>query len=155
MSRPVVFSFGICLPALCLTGILLSPAYPMEFVWTRTTGQYRAEATPLIADVDGDGIDEIVAVNLGGQVMVWTLDGSPVGRGQDGILLAQTQRGLVRFQFSFRLIPLTPCSVWAIVPARSPASTATVWLSGWLTCNSDHAGLFSKPTRTPMEALSS
>jgi outer membrane protein assembly factor BamB len=53
-------------------------------VWTRMTGQYPAESAPILTDIDNDGQDELIAVNWGGQVMAWRLDGSVVGDGQDG-----------------------------------------------------------------------
>lgn len=56
----------------------------MELVWSRGTGQYRCEATPAIVDLDDDGNKELLIVNVGGQVMLWKLDGSQVGNGQDG-----------------------------------------------------------------------
>ena len=65
--------------------LLLSlPAAAMEFEWTKPAGQFRTEATPLVADFDGDGVAEILAVNMGGQVMLWAVDGAPIGSGQDG-----------------------------------------------------------------------
>jgi hypothetical protein len=35
-------------------------------------------------DVDRDGLQELLAVNVGGQVMLWNLDGTDKGAGQDG-----------------------------------------------------------------------
>lgn len=79
---------------LSLVALLLVPlcARAMERVWTRPAGQFRTEATPLIADLDGDSAPEILSVNLGGQVLLWRSEGTPVGAGQDG-MIAQLPEG--------------------------------------------------------------
>ena len=64
----------------------------MELVWTRPAAQYRSEATPLVTDFDGDGAPDILSVNLGGQVLLWEADGTPIGTGQDG-MVAQLPEG--------------------------------------------------------------
>jgi outer membrane protein assembly factor BamB len=68
------------------------PIAAMELVWTRPAAQYRSEATPLVVDFDGDGAPEILSVNLGGQVLLWETDGTPIGTGQDG-MIAQLPEG--------------------------------------------------------------
>jgi outer membrane protein assembly factor BamB len=81
-------------PAVVLALMLASAhsALAMELVWTKPAGQFRAEATPLVEDLDGDGAVEILSVNLGGQVLLWEVDGTPVGAGQDG-MVAQLPEG--------------------------------------------------------------
>ncbi len=44
--------------------------------WPQSTGNHWIWATPAIGDVDGDGEPEIVANNLGGQTLVWHVDGT-------------------------------------------------------------------------------
>ncbi len=73
--------------ALLLMG---TQAWGMDIVWTRMTGQYPVEASPAVANVDGK--DVLLAVNRGGQVMVWGLDGANVGGGEDG-LVAELPKG--------------------------------------------------------------
>jgi hypothetical protein len=72
----------LCL-CLVLTGLACS-ASAMEIAWARMTGQYPVESTPLVADINGDGAQELLAVNRAGQLMFWRLDGAPLGSGQDG-----------------------------------------------------------------------
>lgn len=74
--------------AIALTG----SASAMERTWTRMTGQYRVEATPLVEDLEGDGSLEIVVVNVEGQVLCWKTDGTPLGSGPDG-QVAQLPQG--------------------------------------------------------------
>lgn len=56
------------------------------------TGQTPVEAAPLVADLNHDGENELLLVNRGGQLMLWKLDGTPVGSGQDGAI-AQLPKG--------------------------------------------------------------
>jgi hypothetical protein len=67
-----------------LSSTMMAPTWGGELVWTRSTGEHRVEGEPVVCDVDGDGVMEILAVNKFGQVMVWRQDGSAVGPGQDG-----------------------------------------------------------------------
>ncbi|MBI4557830.1 MAG: PQQ-binding-like beta-propeller repeat protein [Candidatus Hydrogenedentes bacterium] len=60
------------------------PVSAMPIEWTRMTGQWPVETAPIVLDVDGDGKNEIFAVNRGGQIMLWRSDASAVGSGQDG-----------------------------------------------------------------------
>jgi hypothetical protein len=69
-----------------------APALAMEIEWVRMTGHWPVETSPLVADVDGDGRSEILAVNRGGQVMLWALDGTAIGKGEDGTV-AQLPQG--------------------------------------------------------------
>lgn len=71
---------------LVLLAVLVADSHAMELVWSRGTGQYRCEATPSIVDIDGDGDKELLTVNVGGQVMLWNLDGSEASDGQDGAI---------------------------------------------------------------------
>ncbi len=64
-----------------------TPASAMDILWTRMTGQYAVESAPLVADLDGRGTPEIIAVNRMGQVMRWGLDGGNRGPGQDGTVI--------------------------------------------------------------------
>lgn len=61
------------------------PAAALEIDWVRMTGRWPLESAPRVTDLDGDGADEIVAVNRGGQVLLWKADGTPVGKGPDGV----------------------------------------------------------------------
>ena len=74
------------LPALLLVATA-SPALAMDILWTRMTGQYAVENAPLVADLNGSGTSEIIAVNRLGQVMRWGLDGANRGPGQDGSVI--------------------------------------------------------------------
>lgn len=67
----LVLTLGIC-----------ADAHGLGIVWTRTTGQYPVECTPVGARLDG--IDVILALNRGGQLMAWKTDGPDWGDGQDG-----------------------------------------------------------------------
>ncbi len=87
MRKPFQSSFAILLLVAAV-----SPAAAMELAWTRPAAQYRTEATPLVADLDDDGAVEVLSVNLGGQVLLWEADGTPMGAGQDG-MVAQLPEG--------------------------------------------------------------
>jgi hypothetical protein len=71
---------------LALLILLAAACRPAEIIWTRMTGQMPVEAAPLVADLNGDGAKEILLLNRAGQLMLWKLDGSPLGRGQDGTI---------------------------------------------------------------------
>jgi outer membrane protein assembly factor BamB len=64
--------------------LLAAVCRPAEIVWTRMTGQMPVEAAPLVADLNRDGEKEILLLNRAGQLMLWKLDGTPIGSGQDG-----------------------------------------------------------------------
>jgi hypothetical protein len=57
----------------------------MEIEWVGMTGRWPVETAPLLTDLDGDGARELVAVNNGGQVLLWKPDGAPIGSGPDGM----------------------------------------------------------------------
>ena len=63
-----------------------------EIQWTRMAGQWPVESSPLVADFRQSGTVEILVLNRGGQLMLWTSDGTAVGSGQDG-LVAQLPPG--------------------------------------------------------------
>jgi len=71
----------------------------MHIEWTRMTAQTPVERAPLVVDIDRDGAQEILVLNRGGQILLWTLNGAPVGDGQDGAV-AQLPQG----HWSSRLI---------------------------------------------------
>jgi hypothetical protein len=62
----------------------------MEIAWTRMTGQNTVECSPVLISYKGQSA--ILAVNRAGQVMLWHLDGTDLGPGQDG-LVAQLPKG--------------------------------------------------------------
>ncbi|MFH1738004.1 MAG: PQQ-binding-like beta-propeller repeat protein, partial [bacterium] len=72
--------------------IALAPAWSMQIEWRRMTGQWAVETSPVVADIDKDGSDEILCVNQSGQLLLWNLDGTAIGEGQDG-LVAQMPEG--------------------------------------------------------------
>ena len=80
-------------PAL-LIAIVLAPCVSrgMEIEWTRMAGQWPVEASPLVADFSHNGKVEILVLNRGGQIMLWSPEGTAVGSGQDG-LVAQLTAG--------------------------------------------------------------
>lgn len=55
-------------------------------------GQTPVEASPLVGQFSGSGKAEILVLNQGGQLLLWTADGTAVGPGQDG-LVAQLPEG--------------------------------------------------------------
>ncbi|MFA6242715.1 MAG: PQQ-binding-like beta-propeller repeat protein, partial [Candidatus Hydrogenedentales bacterium] len=69
--------------------LLITPAHfshAMDHVWTKPAGQFKTEAGPLVVEVDGR--QELLAVNSGGEVMRWGVDGKDIGAGQDGLVAA-------------------------------------------------------------------
>lgn len=60
-------------------------ASALDIEWVRTTGQWPVDTPPLVADIDGDGRTELIALNRGGQVLVWAIDGSDISQDQEGI----------------------------------------------------------------------
>ncbi len=82
---------------LFLTIGFASPAilgWPMEIQWTRMAGQTPVEASPLVGQFsDSDsGRPEVLVLNQGGQLLLWTAEGAAIGPGQDG-LVAQLPEG--------------------------------------------------------------
>jgi hypothetical protein len=82
-----------------------------DIVWTKTTGQYPVECAPVIAKTGNHSA--AVAVNRGGEVMVWGLDGADIFGGTDG-KVAQLPKG-----------------VWSSSPAVIPAAQG----GGIVVCN--------------------
>ncbi len=62
-----------------------------DLVWTRTTGQYPVECTPVLGVANAQ--PAMIAVNRNGEVMAWGLDGSDMGREPDG-RVAQLPKGV-------------------------------------------------------------
>jgi len=119
------YNFSIAL--LLISAVL--PTAAMELVWTRPAAQYRSEATPLVADFDGDGAVEILSVNLGGQVLLWETDGTPVGTGQDG-MIAQLPEGRWTSQPVLVFRPEGPLVVFGSVEGNLVALYNT-WAVAW------------------------
>jgi len=67
-----------------LAVVLAQSGLAMEIQWTRMAGQWPVEASPLVGRFTSDDKTEILVVNRGGQVLLWSADGKPVGDGQDG-----------------------------------------------------------------------
>jgi outer membrane protein assembly factor BamB len=64
-----------------------SRAEGLDIEWVRMTGQWPVDNSPAIIDVSGDATPEILAVNRGGQVFAWRLDGSPLASGPDSVIM--------------------------------------------------------------------
>jgi hypothetical protein len=60
-------------------------AMKIERVWM--TGNSAVDATPITFDLERDGKEEILAVNRRGQVLVWDIEGNPIGKGEDGTIV--------------------------------------------------------------------
>ena len=63
-----------------------------EIVWTRMTAQFPVEASPWVGKFGKTGETNIIIVNRGGQVLLWSLEGKSLGKEQDG-LVAQLPAG--------------------------------------------------------------
>lgn len=104
---------GLVLPFVlpCLAGLLpADTSLAMDRVWTKPAGQYKTEAGPLL--LEHDGRQELVAVNSGGEVMLWGLDGRDIGAGQDG------------------LTATLPEGKWTSTPARIPGTSRAKYVFG-------------------------
>jgi len=55
-------------------------------------GQWPVEASPVVLKSFDGGPEEILILNRGGQILLWTADGKPIGSGQDG-MAAQLPEG--------------------------------------------------------------
>ncbi len=64
----------------------------METQWTRMAGQWPVEASPLVGKFNRGNKKEILVLNRGGQLLLWTPDGTAIGTGQDGAV-AQLPEG--------------------------------------------------------------
>ena len=80
--------FCLCLSVLSLASLHASAA---EIVWTKTTGQFPVECTPVLGAFNGQSA--IIAVNRGGEIMAWGLDGSDLDKEPDG-RVAQLPKGV-------------------------------------------------------------
>lgn len=69
------FVFGIL-----LLGVLIETCTGMEIAWTRMTGQWPIESSPVVTDFDNNGSPEVLAVNRGGQILLWDSQGDPLAR---------------------------------------------------------------------------
>ena len=69
-----------------------APLPSAEIRWTRMTGQFPVESAPLVADLNGDGRAELLLLNRGGQLLLWSAEGEALGSGQDGAV-AQLPKG--------------------------------------------------------------
>lgn len=69
-----------------------SLGWGMEIAWTRMAGQWPVEAAPLVGNFSGNSKNEILVLNRGGQLLLWTAGGTAIGVGQDG-LVAQLPQG--------------------------------------------------------------
>jgi len=67
-----------------ITLSVFSVGHAMEIQWTRMAGQWPVEASPLVGRFTSSDEAQILVVNRGGQVLLWSADGKPVGDGQDG-----------------------------------------------------------------------
>ena len=72
--------------------VAVAPAWSMQIEWRRMTGQWAVETSPVVTDIDKDGSNEILCINRGGQLLLWNLDGTAIGEGQDGFV-AQLPEG--------------------------------------------------------------
>ncbi|MBL7649311.1 MAG: DUF4091 domain-containing protein [Candidatus Hydrogenedentes bacterium] len=116
------------LAALLLLAATL-PIAAMELVWTRPAAQYRSEATPLVTDLDDDGAPEVLSVNIGGQVLLWEADGTPIGTGQDG-MVAQLPEGRWTSQPVQLVRPEGPLVVFGSVEGNIVALDSA-WAVAW------------------------
>lgn len=84
----------------------------MEIEWTRMAGQWPVEASPLVGRFTSASETQILIVNRGGQVLLWSADGKPIGEGQDG------------------LVCQLPVNRWTTVPTRVSDASGTRYLVG-------------------------
>jgi PQQ-like domain/Glycoside hydrolase 123, catalytic domain len=92
-SRSSCLRFSAVLKSLPIAAALLPFfGHAMEIKWTRMAGQWPVECSPLVAKFDQTGNNEILVLNRGGQLLLWSPNGSAVGTGQDG-LVAQLPEG--------------------------------------------------------------
>src|SRR5438477_4628317 len=63
----------------------IGSAFATEIQWTRMTGQWPVEASPLVGPF-GNGGTNILILNQGGQLLLWNGDGIALGPGQDGMV---------------------------------------------------------------------
>jgi hypothetical protein len=90
MKRATLFPVAVLWVAMIF---LCSNSWTLDITWTRMTGQESVECAPRMVDLDGDGEQEILAINRRGQVMLWGVGGKDTGDGPDGLVL-QLPEGL-------------------------------------------------------------
>ncbi len=86
MRYRAVFCFFLTVQLLLMPGTKAA-----DLVWTRTTGQYPVECSPVLGNLNGQAA--LIAVNRNGEVMAWGLDGADLGKEADG-RVAQLPKGL-------------------------------------------------------------
>ena len=62
-------------------------AAAMQIQWTRMAGQWPVEASPLVIASTNSATDQILILNRGGQLLLWSADGAALGPGQDGLVV--------------------------------------------------------------------
>ncbi|MBX7259082.1 MAG: PQQ-binding-like beta-propeller repeat protein [Candidatus Hydrogenedentes bacterium] len=108
LTRFLKKSLSISLVA--VAALSSAPSRAMDRVWTKPAGQFRMEAGPLV--VEDDGKQELLAVDIGGEVMHWGVDGKDIGAGQDG------------------LVATLPEGRWTSTPARIPGDARAKFVFG-------------------------
>lgn len=73
--------------------VVVAPSlgWTMEIAWTRMAGQWPVEASPLVGQFSGDNRQEILVLNRGGQLLLWSPEGRALGPGQDGAVASLPQ----------------------------------------------------------------
>lgn len=61
-----------------------------------TGSEYNGYPTPLVTDIDGDSLMEILFINLAGEIYCWHADGSSYFRTQQGLFARTGKRGMPR-----------------------------------------------------------
>src|ERR1051325_94011 len=87
--------------------LLTTLSRAMDIQWTRMTAQWPVEASPLVGNFTGGSPQEILVLNRGGQLLLWSPDGTPLGSGQDGA------------------VAQLPAGQWTTAPMQPGASSAT------------------------------
>ncbi len=160
--RQIILSKAAQFVLVYLLLFAINTANSMHIEWARMTAQTPVERAPLVADIDRDGTPEILALNRGGQILLWTLDGAAIGKGQGG-MATQLPQGrwssrLIQAKNS-NVIRLATCSVEGLVVGlntdlrlmwqyRLPGETTWGYAwpavipekSGDLFCFADHSG---------------
>jgi hypothetical protein len=77
---------------LALATVAPSLNWAMDIEWTRMAGQWPVEASSLVGKFSESGQQEILVLNRGGQLLLWSPDGQALGAGQDGAV-AQLPQG--------------------------------------------------------------
>jgi hypothetical protein len=77
---------GLIVSLMAAVNIAEEPVRATDIQWTRMTAQFPVEASPLVGQFGKTGATNMVIINQGGQVLLWSLDGRPLGPGQDGLV---------------------------------------------------------------------